>query len=193
MTPNTLKSCIWRCLFPLAGNTPARAVRAFLDQLQHAVSCVTHAKLLASGYQPAADPHALTFAGPRELPLRGPQPWHLALVIHYQVVRVDADRSAWRVTTATYAFELLFTAGQRVVAYHWHPQPHNRVRVPHLHVPQHTVPVDLSRVHLPTPRVSLEPILRFAIEELGVVPLRRDWRAVLDETERIFLHDRTWG
>jgi hypothetical protein len=97
------------------------------------------------------------------------------------------------VTTSSYAFELLNPADRRIVAYHWHPQPHNRVRVPHLHIPQHTAPVDISHMHLPTPRVSLEPILRFAIEELGVVPIRSDWRTVLDETERVFVRERTWG
>jgi len=32
--------------------------------------------------------------------------------------------------------------------------------------------------------VSLEAVLRFAIEELGVQPLKPDWRAILAETER---------
>jgi hypothetical protein len=178
----------------LAANTPARAVRDFLDQLQHAVSCVTHTKLLASGYQPSREPHALTFAGAvRGLPLPGPHPWHLALIVHYQIVRTADRQNSWRITTSSYAFKLLYTAHQRVVAYHWHPQPRNRVKVPHLHMPQHSTPVDLSRAHLPTPRVSLEPVLRFAIEELGVVPLRRDWQSVLDESEQAFLRDRTWG
>jgi hypothetical protein len=38
----------------------------------------------------------------------------------------------------------------------------------------------------------LQAVLRFAIEELGVQPLRPDWRALLDETEREFDRQRTW-
>lgn len=112
--------------------------------------------------------------------------------LEYEIVR-GPDQRSWRVHTLGYAYELLDPADRRIVAYHWHPQPYNRVKSPHLHVPSHTAPVDLSRVHLPTPRVSLEAVLRFAIDELGVEPLREDWRAVLEASERAYLAGRTWG
>jgi hypothetical protein len=40
--------------------------------------------------------------------------------------------------------------------------------------------------------VALESLLRCAIAELGVEPLREDWREVLDASERHFEEWRTW-
>jgi hypothetical protein len=49
--------------------------------MNHAVSSVTHTPLLTSGYAPAGEPHSLSFAGPRALPMPGARGWHLALVL----------------------------------------------------------------------------------------------------------------
>jgi hypothetical protein len=175
----------------LAGRRPALAVQAFLEQLQLAVSSVTHMPLRATAYEPGL-PGAVIFPPPRGLPLPGHGDWYLTLAINYAITRGEGERGAWAVRTTSYYYELLQPAERRIVAYHWHPQPPNRVKLPHLHVPQHTAPVDLSRVHLPTPRVALEAILRLAIDELGVEPIRDDWRAVLEQTERAFRRWRTW-
>jgi hypothetical protein len=50
----------------------------------------------------------------------------------------------------------------------------------------------LKGAHLATGRVALESLLRCAIAELGVEPLREDWRKVLDASERRFEEWRTW-
>jgi hypothetical protein len=167
----------------LAGRTPALAVRAFVDSLQHLASCITHTPLIPTGYDPAVRPHALTFAGPRELALPGSAPWHLSLAVQWEIVRASRDRGPWDVRITSYAYELLYPADQRIVAYHWHPGTGSRVQWPHLHVPQHTVPVDLSHRHLLAPPVTFGIVLRFAIEELGVELIRQDWAAVLAGSE----------
>lgn len=53
-----------------------------------------------------------------------------------------------------------------------------------MHVKNLTAPIYLGKAHFPTGTVSVEAVLRFAIEELGVQPLQPDWRATLAETER---------
>lgn len=55
---------------------------------------------------------------------------------------------------------------------------------PHLHVHVRTAPIDLSKVRLPTGHVSLVAVIRMAITELGVEPLRADRHDVLERDER---------
>jgi hypothetical protein len=100
------------------------------------------------------------------------------------VVPADAAPGRWMVSTTSYAYRLLGDGQRDVLAYHWHLEGTSSVTWPHLHVHGRTDVLDLRRVHLPTGHVSLQAILRLAIGELGVQPLRADCRAVLDETER---------
>ena len=47
--------------------------------------------------------------------------------------------------------------------------------------------------HLPTGRIALEDVVRCVITQLGVIPLRPDWEAILAETQAAFQQWRTWG
>ncbi len=42
------------------------------------------------------------------------------------------------------------------------------------------LPGSFGRLHVPTSVVSFTEVIRFAIEELGVAPVRADWQAVLN-------------
>ena len=53
--------------------------------------------------------------------------------------------------------------------------------------------VGLVLLHLPTGRVSIEALARFLVDDLDVVPLRDDWREVIDAYERQFWELRTWA
>jgi hypothetical protein len=70
------------------------------------------------------------------------------------------------------------------IAYHWHARGASPIVWPHLHVSAPAGPLDLSRAHLPTGPVALSAVLRCAVGDLGVRPLRRDWAAVLVDAER---------
>jgi hypothetical protein len=50
----------------------------------------------------------------------------------------------------------------------------------------------LRKVHLRPGRISLDQVLRLAVVELDVRPLRQDWAEVLDRTEERFEEWRTW-
>ena len=43
---------------------------------------------------------------------------------------------------------------------------------------------DLSKAHLLAGPITLVALIRMAITELGVEPLRPDWRPILDRAER---------
>jgi hypothetical protein len=66
-----------------------------------------------------------------------------------------------------------------VCAYHWHPVGASHVTSPHLHLGGQIGDIDLSKLHFPTGAVALPDVLRFAIADLGVEPLRADWRDLL--------------
>lgn len=80
---------------------------------------------------------------------------------------------------ASYAYEIQHAAGSMILAYHWHPAGVSPITFPHLHLGGVLAGIDLSKAHLPTGHVSLQGILRFAVADLGVAPLRADWQAIL--------------
>ncbi len=120
-----------------------------------------------------------------------------ALRVRHYCQLTDLKRPRRRPSQAVtdgYVADLLDAGGALVVGYHWHPIEGGTIRYPHLHVgrqfahpglsPDIRVMADrLVRSHLPTGAILLPTVLRLAIAEFGVEPLRRDWASILDETE----------
>jgi len=98
----------------------------------------------------------------------------------YRSEQRTADHT-WAVRAAGYRYQLYLAASVELLAYHWHPEDPNPVKSPHLHLSAGAQVgfVALARAHIPTGLVSLADVLRFAIEDLGVRPLRPDWPAIL--------------
>ena len=180
----------------MAGRTAAEAVHNFLDPLRKAISCVTPAVLdVAGGYHPRPAPHVLTLAQGDPVRLSADPPILLSVTQHYRVVEYEGARGPWKVSTVGYYYVLSGPDEREVIAYQWHPVGRSPVTFPHLHLgfgaaigyPQ------LADAHLPTGRVPLEQVLRLAINDFGVQPLRDDWRDVLDTTQAAPEEWRTWG
>lgn len=89
--------------------------------------------------------------------------------------------------TTSYAYLVLDREQRIVAAYHWHPVGLSPEVTPHIHVGCRTPVVDFARAHLPTGHLLLPTVLRAAIAELGVDPLRADWSAILERAERDLL------
>jgi hypothetical protein len=89
----------------------------------------------------------------------------------------------WTVHTVGYLYELLDADQRTIVEYHRHPIGRSLATFPHMHAGSHTSSFDLTKAHLPTVRVGLIDVLRMAVTDLGVAPLRSDWRTVLDEAD----------
>jgi len=172
----------------LADRRPAAAVRAFLDPLGRALSCVTDAVLRATSYEPVG-PHGLVLHGGLPVRLRGAR-FALTVAMRYRVVPADGERGSWKVTITAYQYGLLDESTRELLAYHWHPgagEEGRAVAFPHLHV-RVLAPAAgrLRRAHLPTGQVALEDVLRLLVRDLGVTPRRRDWAAVLAKTRTAF-------
>jgi hypothetical protein len=104
------------------------------------------------------------------------------LDFEYQVRFADTRArgdSRWVGTLVKYHFALLTTEQREIIAFHWHPDVPGRPE-PHLHLGVASKASTLLRqAHIPASIVTLPQVLRFAIRELGVEPIRDDWEARL--------------
>jgi predicted RNA-binding protein len=50
----------------------------------------------------------------------------------------------------------------------------------------------LIDLHVPTGRVPLEDVIRFAVQEQNVIARKADWKDILDQTEATFRTKKTW-
>jgi hypothetical protein len=185
----------------MAGKNPAEAVHNFQEPLQRALACVTNGVLSDGGghhASPAKHPeytYALMLYNSPAVLGRDKQ-FALDLAQQYRVVRGEGRRGPWKVSTIAYNYTLLIAkSGQEVLAYHWHPTGHSNVTYPRLHLYQGAGALqhNLLKAHLPTARIAIEDVVRCVITQLGVIPLRNDWEAILAETQEAFQEWRTWG
>ncbi|HEV2786686.1 MAG TPA: hypothetical protein VGV67_09885 [Solirubrobacteraceae bacterium] len=163
--------------------------------MQLAISCVSPSVLqVAGGYAPSAQPHALVLGDGDFQPLRGESKLSLSVGQQYRIVEADDARGPWKVQTVAYAY-VLQADDQELIAFHWNPTGAGSVTRPHLHLGPAAgcaYPA-LARAHVPTGRIALEDVLRLAIEEFGVEPLRDDWSELLETTQSGYEEWRTWS
>ncbi len=179
----------------MAGRTPSEAVNSFLDPLGKALSCVTDSVLqVGGGYHPSASPHALTVGDGMPVPLDSASGIALVMRHSYRIVKAKGMRGPWKVSTAGYIYELETRDGERLLAYHWHPETTPGRAFPHMHLGEalQVTPSSLERAHLPTGRISFEEVALVAIECFDVKPQRADWQEVLAETREKYERWRTW-
>lgn len=108
--------------------------------------------------------------------------WFLAMHVFSPVQ--EARSGLWTITTTAYyyAFGLSEDGHQELLAYHWHPDDEGAFTAPHLHVGAAGLGTDAvfsPKWHVPTERIGVEDVLRFAITHLGARPLKRNWEAIL--------------
>ena len=180
----------------MAGKTPPEAVRNFLEPLQHALSCVSQELLtVRGGYHPSGTPHALTLGNSPAILGRDRQ-FALKVIQHYRIIEHEGVRGPWKVRTVAYYYtvEEAGESGREMFAYHWHPSERTAITFPHFHLYQGAGPMrdDVRKAHFPTGRVSFEDVLRLVITQFGVLPLRDDWAAILDQTQTAFEDWHTW-
>lgn len=184
----------------MAGKTPYEAVENFLAPLRRAVARVTRDQLTLSpgGHVPRAEPHVVSLSRGGTTVLRGDLPLEFALSMQYRIVEAEDERGPWKTKIEQYAYSLRLSGGgngPELLGWHWHPLDTPHYPDPHVHVGAVALAPNgglTRKMHIPTARVSLEEVLRFAIVDLGVRALRADWDEVLRETQRTFERWRTW-
>jgi hypothetical protein len=116
------------------------------------------------------------------VPLRGSSDVAFSFMCWYRITAAETGRLRWDTPTVGYLYEFTDVAGRELVAFHWHPDSRSPITFPHVHIGARIGDLDLSKLHIPTGVLKLPQIIRFAIEEVGVEPLREDWRAALGIT-----------
>lgn len=188
----------------MAGRTPHEAVERFLRPLQRTISCVTTAVLdNRGGSYPRPQPHSLLLNTGFPVRLAGESRLALSFALEYLIVSISRSQAPWRVRMVSYFFQMEDDGGREVFASHWHPRGIGYATMPHLHslaryrwcglcrIGHATMPhlhlgararvgrSELVGAHLPTGRVIIARVLRLAIAELGVRPIRADWARYL--------------
>lgn len=173
---------------------PVFSAREVVDSrrraVQLAVSCVSNAVVEDGGqFYPTDSPRTI-FLAEDPVPLRGTL--RLALSVRQQYVPLQQPGSGeWKFRLTGYLYALDLEGRGELLAFHWHERGASPFQEPHLHLRQAgRMGIDaLAAAHVPTGVVLLEDVLRLAIEELGVQPIRRDWSRVLDQTRASFLEE----
>lgn len=182
----------------MAGASPKRAVENFVRPLQRVLSCVTTAVIDRQGGYALGVTYALTVnAGEPVRLAQVARPAHIAMRIaqQYRIVHAEGDRGPLKVQTVAYMYTLEDADGREVFGYHWHPESRSPSSFPHIHFGAGAMVgrAEVQRAHFPTGRVSVEEFVRLVIEAFDVKTRRRDWRAVLQQTQAAFSKWRTWA
>jgi hypothetical protein len=122
----------------MPGRTPQDAIRAYIDPLQRAASCL-----------PGSGKIVLSASGVRRLNDEGwwllncdeglhiPQLGFLRAKQRFRLVATDAPRigaGKYRVTNVNYLYGLRLDKGDHEILWHWHPDVNSPEPRPHMHL-----------------------------------------------------------
>ena len=183
-------------------------MQTHLGTLNQSLACVTRERLSFRAPQsPKFDTaYAIALRNTDAVVLQGEV--RLVLVAR-QLVGVGSVRAnqpavevPYRAEVVGYFYQISTPDNRELLAFHWTPDATdpNTVTFAHLHIGpaivggQTTIrPRDLHKAHIPTGVISLAAVIRLAIAEFGVAPLRSDWDRVLRRVEDAERDDRRRG
>jgi hypothetical protein len=177
------------------GRTPDEAFRDFRNALDEALGCITAGRLSVPGVRrfDVGRVYSVVLNRSDPIRLRGAIPLHFSAGQRIRIVEArESTHSPFAVATVEYWYQFATARQEEILAFHWTPEterPGER-RYPHLHVGSTMIAPDaplfpkrFNKLHVPTERVPLAAIVRFAIDELDVEPIRAHWEEVLARTE----------
>jgi hypothetical protein len=173
--------------------------------MHEALRCITEMRFTTSERAPLVVQklYPVLLNEMNSVPLKGTIPLLFTMGQDIEIVALGDDdpRGRFRVHTLRYLYAFSTLEETELVVFHWHPNESGTgsVTFPHLHIGTSLIsenpplrPKDLHKAHIPTGRVSFEAVVRFAITELGVTPLRANWEAILQQSEDRFIAHKTW-
>jgi hypothetical protein len=180
------------------GRDPNEAFRNYVGPLRDALHCVTEARFgLDTRHASTLNKrYAVVLAGFNPVPLRSDLKLKLRVGNAVRLVEVSPRvvERRFQVETGEYFCELS-VEDHEILTSHWTPEAAGAksVAFPHIHIGSSLVadqrvirPKDFHKVHIPTGPVSVAAVLRLAITEFGVQPLRRNWSEILERIESGF-------
>jgi len=176
------------------------AIRGHVDSLNRALNCLTDERLITS-QAPSDGKHAgvysITTRG-RDASAEGSELGRAGTVLIWLsaaqrvLVQVSSSRRDPFIEVLTYSYRLgteVDSWPREIVAFQWTPDEEPPQRpYSHLHVGSLVTggsrfrPDDFNKLHIPTGFLTLEAVMLFAIEELGVEPAQgRERETVLTQ------------
>lgn len=176
--------------------------------MRETLGCVTQQRLTIRERSrlTLSTPYTVALNDMDPVPLRGERPLHLTVGQNIRLVETDDPgdpRGPIKVSTVRYYYVLETEADEEILSFHWtsgvaSENDSESVAFPHLHIGPALIgtqpairPKNLRKAHIPTGRVSLEAVIRLAIEEFGVTPLHPGWQEILTRTEAAFTRWKT--
>ncbi len=122
----------------------------------------------------------------------------LRIFLTYRVEARLGSSDRYTASAASYAFSIHDRSRREIVAFHRAPDGIGTVRTPHAHLsaaapivlpqrpgsPLAQTKAHLGRLHLPTGLIAVEDVVELLIRDFAAVPLRPDWREVLDHNRQ---------
>lgn len=179
-------------------NTINQAYWRYVTAMQAAVGCITQRRFLGvRGNFKLNEPYSINLNQGDPVTLTTP---HGRIAFSAgQLFRLilddEAEAGPYRATTVSYWYQFEVDDHVEIIVFHWTPEAEENGarRYPHIHIGPGLLRSSGSfmdgtfhKAHIPTSRVSLEAVVRFAIEELEVRPIKQDWQTILDNGERRF-------
>lgn len=183
-------------------NNEWKAFVRYREPIERALGCIASERLTIpdrKGFSADRD-YAILLNRNEIVRLAAPYPLYFYAMQRFQVVYDDAPvvEGPFRVHTQEYLYSFHDEEERELIAFHWTPNAagssqksfgHFHIKSPMLAERTPIKPGEFSKVHIPTERLSIESIVRFAIDELGATPRIPHWREVLEEGEQSF---RLW-
>lgn len=182
----------------MPGPSPAAAVKAFLDPLRDAATCIggAHFTLSPQARKIVGETHSWVLNDNHPVSLGGA--YYFRAAMHFEILDlgVSNGRGRYRVSTRGYQYAVELAHGKEILTAHWHPSGSvSSYTEPHWHVGSPALSssgVFPARAHIPSPRISFEDMIRWIFESLDVEPACDDWRQRLLNAERGFLEHKSW-
>ena len=105
--------------------------------------------------------------------------------MQYDIIKTGSVGKKFKVRTRGYIYTFSDFSNRELMGYHWHPLGDDGYHEPHVHTHD-------TKPHYPSGRISVESVVRTAIEDLKAETLRDDWDDVLASNHGIFMLYRSW-
>jgi hypothetical protein len=179
---------------PSVAKKPHQAYERYAEALKGVLTCIAADAHFVSNVH--AKPEVpLQFAFTHNPARLNRSPYGLFLIQKIKVIPDDKQEGCWRVKTLAYEYNIeRWDDHQEIVCFHWEGAESANPN-PHIHIgfaaTDESLPIG-PKHHIPSGRVAIEDVVRFAIEEVGVQPVKGTWHSIVESAKGLFAKHKNW-
>lgn len=181
----------------MPGDSPGEAVSNFLAPIKAAISVLGNAHVTCRAHPDVGKRESAVVNRGDGLRVESSVYGTLKVLIQFGFVVLlcapDDPRGTYRCSIRLYAHSLYDANGERVIAFHYHPESVSEDRGPHMHI-GNTKVLQAAELHVPTPRITVEEFVTMTIDSFGAVPTVDEdvWRPLLEGSRQVHERWRNW-